>query len=203
MSDVIHGRDKILDDLDKIEDCLKSVTGIEAVFRLEEEDRLRLLDVETASEKRAFMGLGMCYNSGIRDVLRCPTVFVAITTMDFDWGCESHLVLKKGEEVVGEEVLDEAKIESLKDRPDVWFLHKNFVIYKDSCNFPQDLIQKTCCFELPALSTEGTVPGLSEFGVSVFCSPSTAGDIFLKERYYEGRDEQGTGTTLFGFTDPQ
>ena len=95
---------------DKIEDLLKETRGIEAVFRLTEEDRLHLLDVEIAAEKKAFMGLGMCYNSGIRDVLRCPLVFVCITTMDFGWGCQAHMILKKGDEIVGEEVLDDSLI---------------------------------------------------------------------------------------------
>ena len=72
--------------VDKIEDFLRRTRGIEAVLCLQEEDRLRLMDIETEAEKKAFMGLGMCYNSGIRDVLRCPLVFVCITSMDFDWG---------------------------------------------------------------------------------------------------------------------
>jgi hypothetical protein len=188
-----------LDIAERIVEYLLRIKGIRAVFRLDEEDRLRLLDVETAAEKKAFMGLGMCYNSGIRDVLRCDMVFVGITGMDFDWGCQSHIILKKGEEIVGEEVLDEARIEKLKERKDVWFLHKNFVIYKDSCSFPEDLVAKRCCFELPALTSEGAIPGLEQFGDTVFCFPSTAGDVFLKERYYDAKDERGTGTAVFGF----
>lgn len=188
-----------MDIAERIVGCLRAIKGIRAVFRLDEEDRLRLLDVETAAEKKAFMGLGMCYNSGIRDVLRCKIVFVGITGMDFDWGCQSHIVLKKGEEIVGEEVSDERRIEELKERKDVWFLHKNFVIYKDRCNFPDDLVAKRCCFELPALSSEGAITGLEEFGDSLFCFPSTAGDVFLKERYYDAKDERGTGTVVFGF----
>ncbi len=189
-----------MDLAERIMECLKGVKGIHAVFRLNEEDKLLLLDVETAAEKKAFMGLGMCYNSGVREVLRCPLVFVAITGMDFDWGCQSHIVLKKGDEIVGEEVLDENKIADLKGKKNVWFLHKNFVIYKDCCEFPQDLVDKKCCFELPALSVSDHIPALCEFGDVVLCYPSTSGDIFLKEKYYEAKDERGTGTVLLGFT---
>ncbi len=185
--------------VDKIEDFLRRTRGIEAVFCLQEEDRLRLMDIETDAEKKAFMGLGMCYYSGIRDVLRCPLVFVCITSMDFDCGCQAHMILKKGEEIVGEEVLEESQIDRLKKQKDAWFLHKNFVIYRDKVDFPQDLVEKKCCFETPALTSEELAPGLHDVERYVCCFPSSPGDIFLKQRYYGAQDERGTGTILFGF----
>jgi len=182
-----------------IEDLLKIIRGIEAVFLLDEEDRLRLLDIELDAEKKCFMGLGLCYNSGIREVLRCPLVFLGITTMDFDWGCQSHMILKKDEEIVGEEVYEESRIEELRKRKDVWFLHQNFVIYKDRVNFPRDIIEKQCCFELPVLTPEEPLPDPHGLGQYLSCFPSTPGDTFLKRRYYGGIDERGMGTVLFGF----
>ena len=178
---------------------VRSLHGIVAAFALDEADRFRLLDIEAEAEKQSFMGMGMCYNAGIREVLRCPVVVIAITTMDFDWGCQSHLRLMKEDEVVGEEVRDPSKIEELEGQPNAFFLHKNFVIYKDRVNFPSDVVDKKCCFELPALTAEESLPGLRECGDYVFCFPSTRGDVFLKKRYYEEKDEWGTGTVLFGF----
>jgi len=178
---------------------LRSIKGIEETFPLDEADRFHLLEIEVEAEKKAFMGMGLCYNSGIRDVLRCPTVILAITTMDFDWGCQSHMVLKKGDEVVGEEVRAPDRIQKLEGEANVFFLHKNFVIYKDKVDFPRDVVEKKCCFELPALTTEERLSELTQYGDYLFCFPSTAGDVFLKKRYYGERDEWGTGTVLFGF----
>jgi hypothetical protein len=178
--------------------CVRAIKGIRDVFTLDEADRFQLLEIEIGAEKKAFMGMGMCYNSGIRDVLRCPVVILAITTMDFDWGCQSHMLLKKGDEVVGEEVRDPSRIEDLERQANVCFLHKNFVIYKDKVDFPRDIVEKKCCFELPALTADESLPDLQEFGDYLFCFPSTAGDVFLKKRYYEDKDEWGTGTVLFG-----
>jgi hypothetical protein len=184
---------------DRIVVSVLDIKGIDAAFTLDEADRFQLLDIEVEAEKRAFMGMGMCYNSGIRDVLRCPVVIVAITTMDFEWGCQSHLLLKKGDEVVGEEINDPLRIEELAGRENVFFLHKNFVIYKDKVDFPRDVVEKKCCFELPALTSETCLPGLQEWGDYLFCFPSTRGDVFLKMKYYEEKDEWGTGTVLLGF----
>lgn len=180
-------------------DCIRAIKGILAAFELEHVDRFQLLDIETEAEKKAFMGMGMCYNSGIRDVLRTKHVFLAITTMEFEWGCQSHMLLKKDDEVVGEEVRDPSRIEDLQKQPNVFFLHRNFVIYKDKVNFPGDIVAKKCCFELPAHGAEECLPGLEEFGHYIFCFPSTAGDVFLKKRYFDEKDEWGTGTVLFGF----
>jgi hypothetical protein len=184
---------------DRREMCVRSIQGIEDAFILEAEDRFRLLEIETRAEKKAFMGLGLCYNSGIREVLRCPTVILAITTMDFDWGCQSHVVLKKGDEIVGEEVKRPERIQELEEQANVFFLHKNFVIYKDKVDFPRDVVEKKCCFELPALTEEDCFPSLQGCGSYCFCFPSTPGDVFLKKQYYGEKDEWGTGTVLFGF----
>ena len=186
---------------DPILDCLRTIKGILAAFALEQADRFQLLDIETEAEKKAFMGMGMCYNSGIREVLRTRLVFLAITTMEFEWGCQAHMLLKKGDDVVGEEVRDQSRIEDLEKQPNVFFLHRNFVIYKDRVDFPGDIVAKKCCFELPALTTEECLPGLEEFGDYIFCFPSTVGDVFLKKRYFDEKDEWGTGTVLFGFND--
>ncbi len=180
---------------------VKCIKGIEDAFVLQEADRFALFDIELDAEKKSFMGMGLTYNSGIREVLRRPVVVVAITTMDFEWGCQSLLLLKKEDEIVGEEVMDLARIAELQKRPEVHFLHRNFVIYRDRVRFPQDIVEKKCCFELPCLETEGSALGLEQLGPGVYCFPSTPGDIFLKEKYYGGLDERGTGTVLFGFTE--
>lgn len=189
--------------VERILACLRSITGIEDAFALEAADRFALLDIEIQAEKKAFMGMGKTYNSGIREVLRCPVVVLAITNMDFSWGCQSHMLLKKEDEVVGEEVRDPQRIDELKQQEHAFFLHPNFVIYKDKVNFPADIIEKRCCFELPALTREECFAGLNECGHYVFCFPSTQGDVFLKNRYYGAVDVQGTGTVLFGFTAPR
>lgn len=184
---------------DRILVRIRSLKGIQDAFVLGEGDRFRLLEIETEAEKKAFMGLGMCYNSGIREVLRCPVVVVAITNMDFDWGCQAHVILMKDEEVVGEEIRDPARIQELEHNKNAWFLHKNFVIYKNKVDFPDDIVNKKCCFELPALNLGQLAPSVKELTNHLYCSPSTAGDVFLKKKYYQDIDEWGTGTVLFGF----
>jgi hypothetical protein len=180
--------------------AMLSVNGIVRVSRIAEDDRREILMLEEEAEKRSLMGLGKVLNVGVRAVLKGDLVYVALTDMAFDWGCHATLVLKKGDAVVGEEVRDATAIAELSNQKNVWFMHRNFVIYKDKILFPQDIVKKICHFEIPCLPADWCVlqaddPDAPRLNYS---APSTLCDIFLKERYFDNRDERGLGTILLG-----
>jgi len=178
--------------------ALKKVKGIVEVSPLLEKDRQEVLSIEEDAEKRSLMGLGKVVNVGVREVLTCDLIYVALTDMEFEWGSCS-LILRKGEEMVGEEVHDEEIIARLAKKKNVWFMHKNFVIYKDKISFPQDIIKKLCHFEIPCLPAEWCVLEESDFSYRsiIYGTPTTPCDIFLKN-HYKGVDERGLGSILIG-----
>ena len=108
--------------------------------------------------------------------------------------------MKKGEEVVGKEVRDKSLIAKLSNRKDVWFMHKNFVVYKDKMKFPQDIMKKIVYFEIPPLPAEWC--DIQDAGLQcrpiIYANPSTPADTFLKEQYFHGLDQRGLGTILIG-----
>jgi hypothetical protein len=179
-------------------EALTRGNGIKKVCRLRNEDYPVILQKEQEAEERSLMGLGKVLNTGVRKVLQYDFVYAAVTTMEFDWGVHSTLVLKKGHETVGEEVRDEALIAELSKKENVWFLHKNFVVYKDKICFPQDIMKKTCHFEIPCLPAEFCILEDHRFECrSIFyANPSTLCDVYLKEQYFNGIDERGLGTIL-------
>ena len=184
----------------RIQQALAKVKGILDFYPIQSEDRSKILALEEEAEKRSLMGLGKVINAGIREVLQFDSVYVALTNMEYNWGHCSALVLKKGARLVGESIYDEAVIAKLSQAPNVWFMHRNFVIYKDLVSFPKDIMEKICHFEIPGLpgdqldiSTEDDIHTEIRYGI-----PSTYCDIHLKELYFEGRDEQGLGTLLIG-----
>ena len=178
----------------------KQVQGIVEVFRVSDEDRDRILDIEQDAEDRSLMGLGKVINSGVRKVLNDEFLYVALTDMKFEWGCHSSLVLKKGNEVVGQEIRDKEEIERLTGKENVWFMHRNFVVFKDKISFPGDIMKKICHFEIPGHSGEWCQPEHGSFTCSsaVYANPATPCDVFLKEKYFKGIDERGLGTVLIG-----
>lgn len=182
--------DDILSGLNRLKGVVKTAVLDDALCH-------RLYHIELAAEKKAFMGMGRVFNSGIREVLASPLVLVCFTNRDYHWGCHSHMVLKKEDEIVGEEVHDPHRIRLLKQRADVWFLHRNFVIYKGRVDFPRDVVEKRCFFEYPAVrpDSEGRMPDTVDYLVSY---PTVPGDLFLKETLYDKRDDHGLGTALYG-----
>ena len=164
------------------------------------EDRGKIVDIEADAEERSLMGLGKVINTGVKEVLECDCIYVALNDMEFDWGRHATLVMKKGGEVVGKEVRDERLIAELSNRKDVWFMHKNFVVYKNKMQFPQDIMKKIVHFEIPSLPAEWC--HMEDAGLKcrplIYANPSTPADTFLKEQYFHGLDQRGLGTILIG-----
>jgi hypothetical protein len=165
-----------------------------------DEDRQKILEIEEDSEKRGLMGLGKVFNSGLREVLGCDRIYVALTSMDFDWGERPSLVLKKGDHIVGEEVRDEEARSRLADQEDVWFMHDHFVIYKNRVSFPKDLLDKTCYFDTPCLPAEWCTFEDDRFDCQsiIYANPAAPSDVYLKGKYFQGYKEEGLGTILVG-----
>ena len=180
--------------------ALACTEGIAEATPVADSDRNLILMYEEKAEAQSLMGLGKVINTGVRKVLKSETLYAAMTQMHFDYGCQAALVLKKGDQIVGEEVRDETRLMELQATPNVWFMHKNFVIYKDRIDFPKDVVQKICHFEIPLLTADWFHPENAEalHIMATVAVPSTLGDVFLKERYFENRDEHGTGTILMG-----
>jgi hypothetical protein len=181
-------------------EVLSDVKGLKKICRLNDNDYPVILEKEREAEERSLMGLGKVVNTGVREILKNEIVLAALTTMEFDWGPYSTLVLKKGSEIVGEEVRDEKVISELSKDKNVWFLHRNFVVYKDKISFPHDIMKKTCYFEIPSLPAKFCILDESVLHCRSinYANPSTLCDLFIKAQYFDGEDEQGLGTILIG-----
>lgn len=180
--------------------AITKVKGILDASLLLRDDVEKILAIEEEAEERSLMGLGKVVNTGVRQVLEANLIYVALTSMDFDWGCHSTLILKKNQEIVGREVRDEEEIAHLSKRNDVWFMHRNFVVLKEKISFPHDIMKNLCYFEIPPVPCDWLVldPEASPHRDAIFSNPATPSDVYLKERYFKGRDERGLGTILIG-----
>lgn len=189
---------KIVDEA--ILQALNRVKGIIRAHPVEEEDRHRVLTIEIEAEEKSLMGLGKVINVGVREVVRCDRLYVALTSMEFDWGSKPNLLMKKGDQVVGEEVNDPQIIKRLSQDKNVWFMHRNFVVYKDRVSFPQDVMQKICYFEIPCHPADWCWQGNENIRCRslLYAWPSTPCDVYLKEKYFDAHDERGSGTVLVG-----
>ena len=60
---------------------LEKVKGIIKAYSFATEDRRKILEIEEDAEKRSLMGLGKVINVGVREVLKCDLVYVALIVM--------------------------------------------------------------------------------------------------------------------------
>lgn len=193
----------------QIQKALTQVKGILCVFPIRGADHSEILRLEDEAEKRSLMGMGKVINSGVRKALKFDSIYVALTSMEFNWGHCSSLILMKGDKLVGEDIYDEEVLAKLSESPNAWFLHKNFVIYKDLISFPKDIMQKVCHFEIPGVQVDWLASD-SKNGIRFdlwHASPSTFCDVYLKENYFtaylkencfDGDKERGFGSILIG-----
>ena len=180
--------------------ALLRVKGIVRVAPFADKDRQKVIDIEQEAEAKSLMGLGKVVNAGVREVVKCDWIYVVLTDMDFDWSCRPNLLMKKGGEIVGEEVTDAKTIERLACEKNVWFMHKNFVVYRDRVSFPQDIMKKICYFEIPCHPADWCIVSEGDLQCHsiIYGSPSTPCDVFLKNQYFQALDAKGSGTVLIG-----
>lgn len=179
---------------------LKEGKGIVEVHPLLDRDREKILRIEQEAQEKSFMGLGSVINTGVKDTLDCDVVYVALTSMEFEWGGFPSLVMKKGQEIVGEDILDKERIARVQQERDVWLMGGTFVVYKDKVEFPHDLLKKACHFETPFIPVKWCIIEDDRFRCHdiIFCNPTTPSDLFLKQQYFGGKDVAGSGTILVG-----
>ncbi|MCB2187856.1 MAG: hypothetical protein KQJ78_15655 [Deltaproteobacteria bacterium] len=178
---------------------LEKVKGLRLAERLSPEDGRTLLEIEEEAEKRSLMGLGKVVNAGMRRVLAQNRLYAAVTTPEFAW-CGSSLVLKKGDEVVGMETRDPELLAHYHRQDNTWFLHRNFVVFKDRIDFPGDIMKKICHFEIPEMTPEwceaaDRLAAILSLSIAV---PAPPGDQYLKETIFPSATEQQAGTIVVG-----
>ena len=127
-------------------------------------------------------------------------IYAAVTSMGFDWGCNASLVLKKGDQVVGEEVRDASVIQNLTRRRQRMVPAPEFRRLQGQDPVSPGLTEKICRFEIPSLPVDWCAVHRRDGQpvVLIYCNPSAPGDLFIKERYFEPSQEEGLGTILVG-----
>lgn len=179
----------------RVEQALRDTKGILEVGWIEEQDRQRIRQFEEELQERGLGGLGKYCNEGVLKVLGSQLVCVVLNNNDFRHATEPCLSWVVGEVVIGEEVSDQERLESLKSRAGVKVIGKNFVIFADKVKQTAGR-QPTFVFRALAFPEVEGIPGVE--GV-ISASPHGAADLYLKERFGWEAGKPELGTILIGF----
>ena len=178
-----------------MEKTLRQTKGILAVGWLEEHDRQTIRQQEEELQKRGLGGLGNYCNEGVLNVLASQLVCVVLNNHEFRHATEPCLSWVVGDVVIGEEVRDGERLESLKRSAEAKVIGKNFVVFLDRirkiAGQPPTFVFRALAFP----EIEG-VPGVKDV---LSASPHGRADLYLKEKFGWDTGNPELGTILIGF----
>jgi hypothetical protein len=184
--------------LEEVLRSLRECRGVLAMKVLSEGDKEKILDVESKVEEKTVFGMCKSLNKGVRESLqRESTVAMVIQTSEFEYPHHPYMSMMCGDQVVGELVNDEERIEEMKKNPTNLFLWRNFVVYIRKLPRDPEERKKMRVVYLPREPTQ--LRGLQHVRNSVFGTPSTEGDTLIKSMLCIESKESVLGTCLVGF----
>lgn len=178
--------------------ALRECRGVLAAEILSEEDKKRILDVESKVEEKTILGMCKSFNKGVRESLQREFVIaMVIQTSEFEYPHHPYMNMICGDQVVGELINDEKRIEELGRNPTNLFIWKNFVVYMRKLSRDPKERSNMRIVYLPREPVQlGSLPHVEN---SVFGTPSTEGDALIKRMLNIKSKESVVGTCLVGF----
>jgi len=178
--------------------ALQECRGAIAIKVLSEKEKGEILDTEGGVEEKIVFGMCKSLNKGLREALQREfTVAMVIQTSEFQYPHHPYMSMICGDQVVGELIRDEKKVEELRKTPGNLFLWENFVVYmKKLPRNPKERDEMRIVY-LPREPLQ--LKGLPCVKDSVFGTPSIEGDTLIKKMLAVSSQESTVGTCLVGF----
>ncbi len=180
---------------EQIEAVLRSVKGILDVKWLDQEARTKVSEIENGLNKNGLPGLGGYCNEGVKDVLSRKQICIVLNNNEFRHAAEPSLFWVAGDIVIGEEVTDDTRLQSLKEKNTVKILGKKFVLHFDRMKKARGRPPVFIVRGLPFHEIED-ISGIHDV---LSASPAGSSDVYFKKRYGWDINAKELGTILIGF----
>lgn len=164
---------------------VRGVEGVKRAWLLDKAERDKVLNIELEAEKKVFMGLGKGFNEGLREVLSRQVVLAFLANSDAIIHLFpavrriSPVILVLKDQVIGEVIEDDERLEELKKKENVLALG-TFVLYQDRLPNAdlREVIRSSLCvfpgFSCPEI--EKVDPRVCE---AISCAPSPPTHSYL------------------------
>lgn len=174
---------------------IKKMNGVIGVHELQNED-IKFLNDSEFSRKGDLIPV---INTGLEECLKRDHILLLIKNSHFRCAPDPTVLLitDKGR-ILGQEILSDEENEKYQHREDVYFLSKDFILFKIDKNTTR-LGNEKQLFLLPPIAFPelNNIEGIDSI---VSCSPSTEGDYYLKNKYGYP-DDPGLASILVGFSE--
>jgi hypothetical protein len=179
-------------------DVLRDCGGVIEARLLTNEEKKSVSHVEEKAEEKIAYGMCKTVNKGVREALSMHnTAGLVIDSSVFEYPHHPGMKMLYEDTIVGEQVKDKARVEELKKNRANFFLWDEFVLYMSKLPRGAEERKKLrmVYVERPATQLEGHPCVLR----SVLGTPSTDGDLLVKELLSARNDKPTIGTCLVGF----
>ena len=182
--------------LDAVVHRLLSIRGIIDVWRLQDSDRKTILELEKNATQNAGLVIGVeIMNEGAQRAMQRKYVVCVNHSQALRHPPAPILILKAGENILGEEVWEKDRIDRFHADPNALFLGRGFVLFKNKMNQTKEkrLRFEYGTQEFPEIDT---IHGVCDV-VSGTVSPAV--DIHIKRIAKWNESDSDRGTVLIGF----
>ncbi|MFQ5761993.1 MAG: hypothetical protein ACE5PO_03065 [Candidatus Bathyarchaeia archaeon] len=176
-------------------EALRAMEGIEDVRVMGEAARVKILELETIHAAGIASTVAEWRNGGVEAVLKRRIVVAAAHNPQLRHPPGPTVLLTADEAILGEEVWGEERIRALKQRPDVLFLGKDFVLYADKVREKAG-VKPSFVFPPNPFPELENVTGVRDV---ISASPSAASDNYIKRQAKWNMNDANLGTVLIGF----
>jgi hypothetical protein len=180
---------------EQIEAALRTTKGILDLKWLDQEARAKISEIENNLYKNGLSGLGGYYNEGVANILSRKHICIVLNNNEFRHATEPSLFWVAGGIVIGEEVTDDSRLQSLKEKKTVKTLRKKFVLHYDRMKEARGHQPVFVVRGLPFYEIEG-IRGIHDV---LSASPVGSLDVYFKKRYGWDISAKNLGTILIGF----
>ncbi len=181
--------------LEKAINKIKKLKGVVDVKEMDYGDRNALNESELNRNGDIIPVL----NTGLEDCLKREYLLLLLKNHNFRCASEPTVLLitAKGR-ILGQEVISDEEKENFRCREDIYFLSNDFVLFKNDRNTLRTGGEKQL-FILPSIPFP-ELDNIENIEDIVSCSPSTAGDSYLRNKYGYP-DDRNLATILIGFSE--
>jgi hypothetical protein len=172
------------------EEALKNLKGIVAVMRLTDDDKKEAERLEKKADEGVLMGICKGINIGLFEALQKKNVFACVSDETLVWPKESYVLVICGDELVGQDIYDEAKLQELKNQGEI--VAGNLVFYRNKVNLFRERREEARVHMLAM-----QIPELKACG-AVVASPAPPVDLFIREKFGLDPQDSRLGSIVVG-----
>ncbi len=188
-------------EIDKICCLLKQCEGICSIIKeLDDLERKKIMQMELEEGTKLLQFGATIENQSVKEALSRDFVLLVTNNQNFEYK-EPTIILKAGDEIVGEQIFDPNMLDELRGKPGHFLSGRDFIIYTHKLRKMRGIPLRfvTLPFSLPNEEIKKVAKDLHGAKDLICGWPSRTVDLYIKKLFNIDTTDIKLGTLLVGF----